>query len=397
MDIIKIASDLLYKGESPTLDYKQAQYKFAGATDREKSELLKDILAFANAWRNEPAYIFIGAKDGKGEKAEVVGISKESHIDDAVLQQFVNEKTNKPIIFSYLPFEMEGKNAALIYIPVQERPFYLNKDFGRNNQSEEYALKKTHVYIRRGSSTGIAEPDEIAKMGVKTFSTPKLLPLVSLERSRDSFLRELVIETENAIVPSKKKIPDYSEATKDGSLSSIFDAAHINRDFYRELAAYIRDSCFYKQIYFSVENYGDITANDVNMVLSFSGAYIEISSSPFLRKPKTHTYLSDHLNRNVLDPSMRDLTVEERKDGVDLRFHLGKIQAKDMGVTCNTLRIGARISNRLIVGVRVYSDELPTPIADELILNFEVSQKTYSHEDLNIPAFLDIGKLLKKP
>lgn len=42
---------LLYEEETATLDFKRDQYRFAKAADDEKSELLKDILGFANAWR----------------------------------------------------------------------------------------------------------------------------------------------------------------------------------------------------------------------------------------------------------------------------------------------------------------------------------------------------------
>lgn len=48
------------------------------------------------------------------------------------------------------------KQIGVIHIPCQERPIYLKKDYGK--------LKKRIVYIRRGSSTSEAEPDEIAKM-----------------------------------------------------------------------------------------------------------------------------------------------------------------------------------------------------------------------------------------
>jgi hypothetical protein len=46
---------LLYEEESPTLDFKREQYRFSKASDDEKSELLKDILGFANAWRRYAA------------------------------------------------------------------------------------------------------------------------------------------------------------------------------------------------------------------------------------------------------------------------------------------------------------------------------------------------------
>ena len=42
---------LLFEEEGTTIDFKKEQYRFVNATEDEKSELLKDILGFANAWR----------------------------------------------------------------------------------------------------------------------------------------------------------------------------------------------------------------------------------------------------------------------------------------------------------------------------------------------------------
>ena len=52
--------NLLEQNEGIALDFKRDQYKFKGATKDEKSELLKDILAFANTLRDSTAYILIG-------------------------------------------------------------------------------------------------------------------------------------------------------------------------------------------------------------------------------------------------------------------------------------------------------------------------------------------------
>jgi len=40
---------LLYEEENTALDFKLEQYRFSRATEEEKSELLKDIIGFANA------------------------------------------------------------------------------------------------------------------------------------------------------------------------------------------------------------------------------------------------------------------------------------------------------------------------------------------------------------
>ena|SRR5579862_8563219 len=81
---------MLSEEEGTALDFKQEQYPFVAATEDQKSELLKDILAFANSWRRTSACIFIGVQDVKGGRSQPVGVS--THLDDACIQQFVNSK-----------------------------------------------------------------------------------------------------------------------------------------------------------------------------------------------------------------------------------------------------------------------------------------------------------------
>ena len=85
-----LLESLLRQEEGPTLDFKGYQYKFDKASDEEKGELLKDILAFANAKRDATAYILIGVKEIKGGRSEIVGVKEQ--LDDARLHQFVNSK-----------------------------------------------------------------------------------------------------------------------------------------------------------------------------------------------------------------------------------------------------------------------------------------------------------------
>lgn len=158
--------NLLYESESATLDFKSEQYRFIGEENKHiKSELLKDILAFTNAWRRETAYILIGIKESKDRgTAEVVGIT--SSLDDAQLQQFVNDKTQRPVEFIYKEVTMQAKKVGVIEIPSQKRPVYLKKRYG--------SLEKDTVYLRRGSSTAVANPDEVSEMGKLVPETPSL-------------------------------------------------------------------------------------------------------------------------------------------------------------------------------------------------------------------------------
>ncbi|MBK9014414.1 MAG: ATP-binding protein [Saprospiraceae bacterium] len=179
---------LLYEAESTSLDFKRDQYLFIGADDIQKSELLKDILAFANSWRRVDAYILIGVLEVKGGKSQVIGISQ--HLDDAQLQQFVNEKIQRPISFSYYTTKLEETHIGVIHIPVQKRPFYLVRDFGK--------LKKNIVYIRRGTSTTDAKPDEIVRMGEEFLFDENRLPDLDLQfgkyKERSKFGKSLSLK-----------------------------------------------------------------------------------------------------------------------------------------------------------------------------------------------------------
>jgi hypothetical protein len=167
---------LLREGESASLDYKREHYPFVLASDDDKSELLKDIIAFANGWRHADAYILVGVEEVPGARSNIVGVA--NHIAENDIQQFVNTKTNRPVTFSYRAYPFEGKQIGVLTIPQQERPVFLTKDFGR--------LKKNTVYYRQGTSTAIANPDDIARM-----ATPPMVKKL-LEGKREETPREQV-------------------------------------------------------------------------------------------------------------------------------------------------------------------------------------------------------------
>lgn len=197
-------NNLLYRGESETLEFKADNYSLDD--DDEKGEFLKDLLAFVNAWRESDAYILLGVQGDSGGKAQVAGITKER--DDNALQNLASGKIKPPIRFSYETLDHDGKRVGVIHVPKQARPAYLLKDFGK--------LRAHTVYIRRGSSTGIALPDEVARMGSYstmavagpkfivrtkirftslTDANPRLFVKVWLENSGNATAHDLMVET----------------------------------------------------------------------------------------------------------------------------------------------------------------------------------------------------------
>ena len=152
---------LLRSPESTNLDFKERHYRIVGATDGDKSEFLKDVLAFANTPRTADAVIVLGARDRPGERAVVVGVPEEDLVDDASLQQLVNSKTNRPVRFAVETITIDGRLLVLIRIPAeQDGPLYATRRFGR--------VDAQTVYKRRGSGTVVASPDEIAVMAARS-------------------------------------------------------------------------------------------------------------------------------------------------------------------------------------------------------------------------------------
>lgn len=214
--------NFLFEEESSTLDFKKEQYPFDKADDEQKSELLKDILAFANAWRRTDALILTGVEEIKGGKSIVIGIDKD--LDDAKLQQFVNSKTQRPITFEYKSIPYENKKVGVIRIPIQSRPIYLKRAFGK--------LKANVVYIRRGSSTEEAKPDEIARMGAVSPEIYQIQPQIQIEFAKNKgHIRlgsELEIDIVKLLIPPRKEIPKC-EKPKQGFFANSIGFSIIDR------------------------------------------------------------------------------------------------------------------------------------------------------------------------
>ena len=267
---VELFESLLYQAESEVLDFKVDQYPFDKATDVEKSELLKDILSFANAWKRSDAYILIGVEENRGGRSIVRGISRQ--LLNRNLQQFVHSKTNKAMTFSYEELQVEGVNVAAITIPLQERPVYLRDDFGK--------LKKNVVYVRRGDSTGEAPPDEIVKMGQVGF-VADAQPSLSLEfadlKSRQMIGTELDLQAIDFTVPKPESIPDYGRVGSGDYLLPVAMSGN-NSDYFREIAQYLSDYGRFLPIGFAVVNSSTAAAINVVLRMRIPSAFVEVRS-----------------------------------------------------------------------------------------------------------------------
>lgn len=242
----QLLESLLYRSEDPSVDYKMEQYVFtrediagdelskperARMFEEKKSELLKDILAMANAWTDGPRYILLGFKENKPSVPTVVGIAGDRLHDDAAFQQFIGSRVNTPLQFKYEVQEFRSVTVGIITIAKQRRPFFAKEQYG--------VVQRGVVYVRHGSSTAIADPSEIAFMGSADSGTRAEANVAVELTSRGVELAGTEIPLKNPLFGSKP-LPDYAEKNT-GPLGMALAGLNgrANENYWRQLRAFV--------------------------------------------------------------------------------------------------------------------------------------------------------------
>ena len=314
----QLLESLLYEEESPTLDFKKEQYPFSKASEEEKSELVKDILGFANAWRRSDAYILIGVEEVRGGKSEVIGI--QNHLDDHTLQQFINSLTNQPVRFHYEAATIEGKQVGVIRIEQQTRPIYLKKKYGK--------LDKDKVYVRRGSSTDPQKPatlDEIAQMRVEPEDIDANLAVVfSNPDTKELIGSHLSIEAELCNLP-----PSLPDLPRNSYILDSISAYRTNHQYYRELAHYIYVCKLFRPVRLSISNVGRVAARNVRVEFSVNSLMqIEMLQKENLpQMPKKQSLGPElNLNRMRFTKTPGNVCINQTTDQLTIEIDCGDLQ-----------------------------------------------------------------------
>jgi len=354
-----IIEALLNMSEGDTLDFKEEQYRID--TDDSKSELVKDILAFANAWKTSDAYILRGVKDNPGGRATITGVA--SHIDDATVQQIVNGKTNTPVAFEYHAVTIDGLPVGIIRVRAnQQRPIYSQNDYGK--------LKAKAVYLRRGSSTAIARPEEIARMGAESARAahePVLeVSLADPEKRIDhGDTVELVSQVLRERPPlSKEEKERLHEMTK--MYTDLLGPMHkmealipraismAPRVDLKDLIEYRKQIGLLNRIGFKVHNAGRTVVEDLRIVFEIPKTEGLVILDEMPEKPSVYPMLRP-FHRTAIDTVVRDF------DGfVEITARLGKVQP-NATVWSSPCYVGSLTPMELAIDAQVFGDNISTP------------------------------------
>jgi hypothetical protein len=357
-----------FKSESDSLDFKSEQYKFTSATDEQKSELLKDIIAMANSWREETGYIILGIIEKPEKPNELIGITE--HIDDSRLQEFINNKTNKICSFSYKTVTFEDLTFGIIEIPVQKRPLFLKKQYGR--------LKQDTVYVRRGSSTTEAKPDEISLMGssISTHKNHPILELFFYENKKNLKDKTLTATTQEIICADD--IPDYRERNNLYGLS----LGMTNSDYYREWVNYYNFRNAFQKVTFCIENKGTIEAKNIEIEIKINknDFNILIDGEEAKSPRKDHlTSIADFHNRIQ---RISKFEIQEANDYYLVKTTLNSLHAKRFLEIDGAIYIKPNKTSELLIHSLIYCDGESSPFRNELSINFNHTSNTITSEKL---------------
>ena len=314
---------LLHEDESETLDFKKKQYAFSKATDYEKSELLKDILGFANAWRRTDAYILIGVDEVCGGRSRVTGIT--GHLQDHALQQFVHSRTNRRVSFGYRAFEFEGKQVGVIFINQRERPIWLKADYGK--------LRKEQVYVRRGSSTNPdapANPDEIAAMRQQgARPSPNLLVAFAHPEREQIVGTTVALRGKNCCMPAVGDIPEAASSNEGDFFNPLSSLTHTNSDYYMRFAEYVRFHRMAHQIRLALANQGQVEARGVLvecLVPKGGPVGLHDSAPPTPRKTWSTFDALHHLDALPIGKRPGHVDIDENDDRYKIQIHFLDLQ-----------------------------------------------------------------------
>ncbi|UUX33354.1 AlbA family DNA-binding domain-containing protein [Fundicoccus culcitae] len=184
--------------ENTKLDFKRDLYD-----NKNKPELIKDVMAMANAHYEGTKYIIFGVKlleDGSREYNSIQSIPDQSDIEE-----LIDNNIEPTIDLSFYPYRFQGYQLAILEINgFSDRPYMLKKDNQR--------FKAGESQIRKGSTTSRVSRDDLEKIySIKSANISSHKILIGFDERMSKEL-DVNIEMNNIEeLPSSKNKRFYEE------------------------------------------------------------------------------------------------------------------------------------------------------------------------------------------
>lgn len=392
---------IAHENEYTYLDFKAIQY----SSDKH-ADLLKDVIAMANAPGNKDRHIILGVNYKNNNDRDIVGIDDDDFIDSTIYQQLIYANIEPKINFEYFAYNFKSNTVGIIKITdCHDKPYMMKKKYGN--------LKKGDTFIRVGDSQKRLTRSELDKIieskkkfhdfsdkvsfSFKKNETVKLTELSYTNLANTKLPSDVTREKIKSIIEKKKK--DNIEEGKQG-LSEIQEIQSViknNPSFLnpfgtRSLEEYtieeleeklltLKDDYYEKDIYEVFQNH----ANKLNFVISnTAGVYIEDPTVEVTFPNKKDLFVLNNVKKpdnKIINPTFSigypDIEILENKIIVtdkldDIKHHIPTEAFID------PLRIifKSGLNGKTIdMDIQLFAKNLEKPLEDKLQLKIVAPQK----------------------
>ena len=276
-----------------------------------------------------------------------------------------------------MPFRTDdGGDIGVIEIPVQERPSYIRKEFG--------GLHANTVYKRDGSSTAVATPNEVARMGEMrvSSSTPQVVLAWADLNSRKVLPSPCTVQSLIFRPLLSKRMVAESQTTMADIIAAVPRRLdYRNKNYLQEVIFYAFEKALFKPLGFHLRNQSAVVGKRIRFVGSVTkGDSTQVLDWAARKKWPQHSSL---INPSVVPlaaqlqrlHSSPDPCVQEHEEGWEITIDFGDVRPHDEIWTTSPLLVGSSRSGATTLEGELRGDNLPKPISCVLDICFEVEQR----------------------
>ena len=249
-------------------------------------------------------------------------------------------------------------------------------------------VRKEAVYLRRGSSTATAKPDEIARMGtadVDWVGQPSV-ELYLVDRSTGANLGDHVSIDHGTWynIPISEEIPDYRPHSgfRMGNVEFMTNDLHVNVNFLREVAVYLHAEAYFP-VSLEVRNTAGTVIRDVILEIKLNdpeGRYELLTSQNRPHKPSSSMLEFAHNFRSIFEKD--DVFVGKEGETWKVKCIFGKIQPGATLRLQDDLLISCRDAKDTEIIGMIYADNISNPIPIRINLSFQIGSQSLTIEDI---------------
>ena len=297
-------------------------------------------------------------------------------MDDSSVHEFVNGKTQRRVESSCGTLQTEGTSIDYIEIPIQQLPIYIEKRYG--------PLRPRDVPIRDGSSTRIATPDEIARMGAEDSIDPA--PTLNLNWAD---LDQRVVLPAPARLNSTVLEPLPSQTFREPP-PLIVNPLSNNLRYPDQVITYTGFRAMFSPLGLRLYNNSGVPGKRIRFagsVLKSTGVVLRGEPLPLPRKTL------DLLGRLPFPDSRRvdepEVEIHEFSDRWEIEVDFGDIRPHEEMWLDRPLWFGAKTATTAILDGILLGDNLENGVPYRLDVQFTFQRRPMTFEDAK--PFLDHG------